>query len=72
MSRVSTDDLNIAADWLEVNEGDNGEAEACRRVAAFLQAEIDRRHKAAAVRAIAREKNVSPALVRKALAQSVQ
>jgi hypothetical protein len=69
MPRVSTDDLNIAAAWLEANEGDEGEAEACQRVAAFLHAEIDRRHKAAAVRVIAREKNVSPAMVRKALAR---
>lgn len=70
MPRVSTEDLNIAANWLEVNEGDNGEAEACQRVAAFLQAEIDRRHRKAAVRSIVREKNIPARLVRQALARS--
>ncbi len=70
MPRVSLEDLDIAVMWLDANEGDNGEAEACRRVAAFIQAEIDRRIREASVRSIAREKNVPAGLVRKALARA--
>lgn len=37
------DDLQIAAAWLECNEGDSGESDACQRVATYLRAELARR-----------------------------
>lgn len=69
MARMTTADLLTAAEWLDVNEGDNGETDACQRVAAFLRAEADRRDREASVRAIAREKGVPAKAVRRALAQ---
>lgn len=34
--RVTVNDLLVAADWLDCNEGEGGEAEACNRVARLL------------------------------------
>lgn len=36
MKRPCLDDIETAAEWLQVNEGDNGESEACSRVATWL------------------------------------
>ncbi len=44
---VSLDDLWIAAQWLDVNEGAE-DAPACARVAEYLRAELDRRERRAA------------------------
>ena len=38
MKRPCLDDIETAADWLEYNEGKDGEAEACSRVATWLRA----------------------------------
>lgn len=63
MARVSIEDLEIAAAWCEVNEGPNGEAEACKRVAAMLDGMIrDRR-----LKAVAREAGVSLGKVKETL-----
>jgi uncharacterized membrane protein len=53
--RVSVEDLELAAEWLDVNEGDAGEAEACHRVAEWLRAEADRRGQDRIVRRLAKE-----------------
>lgn len=37
MKRPHIDDIEIATMWLEANEGDNGESEACSRVATWLK-----------------------------------
>lgn len=37
MKRPSLEDMAVAAEWLAVNEGDNGEKEACSRVATWLE-----------------------------------
>jgi hypothetical protein len=37
MKRPGLDDIEVAAMWLEVNEGDDGEAESCSRVATWLR-----------------------------------
>lgn len=63
---VSIDDLDVAIEWLEINDGEGGEADSCRRVAAFLKAEIKKR----IIHAEARKNSVSPAIVRKAIAQA--
>ena len=68
-ARVSIDDLSTAAEWLDCNEGDSGEAESCKRVAKWLAAEVERRTKQAAIRHVARERGVSPKAVRAALAK---
>ena len=57
---VSREDLATAVDWLRCNEGADGEAMACMKVADFLQAEIDRRD----VRSIARETGLPMARAR--------
>lgn len=69
MVRVSSDDIDTAIEWLRVNEGADGEAEACQRVAALLEAELKRRIADAGVRAAAKALGVKPALVRTALRQ---
>lgn len=35
------EDFQTAADWLDTNEGDGGEAEACSRVAEWLRKQAD-------------------------------
>lgn len=47
---VTIYDLMTAREWLEVNEGLDGESEACQRVAEFLTKEIQRRVNEAARR----------------------
>lgn len=36
MKHPSIEDMETAAEWLDCNEGDNGEKEACSRVATWL------------------------------------
>ena len=38
MKRPSIEDIDEAADWLEVCQGEGGEREACSRVATWLRA----------------------------------
>lgn len=65
--QVSVDDLNVAVDWLDLNEGEGDESAACRRVAAFLRKEIASRCRSMAISALAKERGVTPAQVRAAL-----
>lgn len=58
--RPSADDLYLAAEWLEIYEGAE-DAEACRRVAAWLRSQSD----AAELRAACRAAGVSIAKLRK-------
>lgn len=37
MKRPCVEDMETAAEWLRFNEGDNGEREACSRVATWLE-----------------------------------
>lgn len=62
MTTPSADDLHTAAQWLEVYEGAE-DAEACRRVAAWLLAQAD----AAELRAACRAAGVSVAAARRAI-----
>lgn len=39
MRRPSPEDFAVAAEWLDVNEGEEGEAESCKRVAEWLRHE---------------------------------
>ena len=53
--RASIDDLVTAAEWLDENDGRDGEQEACQRAAAFLRAEIAKRREDAAVTQVAKQ-----------------
>lgn len=64
MTRMPSDeDIGTAIAWLECNEGDGGEVEACQRVADYLQDRmIDR-----AIGREARRAGVSPKDLRRKL-----
>lgn len=55
--------MDAAAQWLECNEGELGEADECAAVAKWLRGQIS----AAEIRAIAKEVGVSTAVARRAL-----
>jgi hypothetical protein len=59
------EDIEIAAQWLEANEGGDGEAESCRRVAAWLDAQAS----AIEERRTARAASVPVAKLRQVLAR---
>lgn len=63
MKRPALDAMTTAAEWLDINEGDEGEADECKAIAKWLRAQIE----AAEVRAIAKETGVSTAIARKAM-----
>lgn len=63
--RVTLEDLNTAAEWLEVNNGIEGEAESCERVAEYLRREINRRMKVAAIHQAARDLKMPVHIYRK-------
>lgn len=56
--RASIDDLVTAAEWLDENDGRDGEQEACQRAAAFLRAEVAKRREAAAVTQVVKQTGV--------------
>lgn len=61
MKRPCLEDLATAAEWLQFNEGDNGEKEACSRVATWL----DTYARESAERAAARKVGCSVRYLRK-------
>ena len=65
IKRPSCDDLNQAAEWLDCNEGDDGEADTCQRVADWLRSQAT----AVYERAAARENNIPVDRLRKAVAR---
>lgn len=70
-TRVSVDDLRTAAAWLYENDGDDGESEACHRVADWLLNEVERRHLSSVTREVSRRvgRKVSATQVRASLAK---
>lgn len=67
MAKTPTPDAMLtAADWLEVNEGEEGEMDECHAVAKWLREQVD----AKALRQVCREKGVPVARVRAALARA--
>lgn len=65
-ARISTDDLDIAAQWLEGYDGEGDDAEQrCHRVAAWLRRQIEQRE----IEAVARRNNVSRRIARQAIAK---
>jgi hypothetical protein len=67
--RVTADDLELAATWLESYESDEGDdaAEAMEAVAALLRKEAYARREAATVRQLVKETGATPARARQAL-----
>ena len=61
--RPTCEQMHLAAEWLRINEGEEGEAEACEAVADWLEEQSE----AQMLREIAREQGVPVATVRKRL-----
>ncbi len=59
MGKITIQDLETAAMWLEINDGDNGESESCLRVADWLNAEAAKRIKESAIRAAAKSAGIA-------------
>lgn len=51
MKTPTPDEMRLAADWLEANDGLEGEAERCKTVAAWLNAQADAQEMRAQCRA---------------------
>ena len=64
MKRPSIDAMETAAEWLDINEGDEGEADECAAVAKWLRAQIA----AAQLREVAKAAGVSVPVARRAIA----
>jgi hypothetical protein len=67
MKRPTTQQLDIAAEWLLVNNGNEGEAEACKAVADWLQHIREQVETSAAIKAVAKETGARVSDVRKAV-----
>jgi hypothetical protein len=67
VSRISLDDLDLAAQWLDCNEGENGEMGSCHRVRDWLLAEIKRREKEATIRTAMKQTGATRRTVVRAL-----
>lgn len=65
--RISVKDIETAAEWLEENEGLEGEAESCRVVAAWLRVEAKQRIGEAAFRAVSRASGLPMRTVRNSM-----
>ncbi len=60
------EDFAVAAEWLDINEGEEGEADSCKKVADWLRDQAD----AADIRAAARKAGVPAKAVRERMASS--
>jgi hypothetical protein len=67
MKRPSDEQFATAVEWLEVNEGEEGEAEACRAVRLWILDQLEKRAEQEAVRKVAKETGRSIKDVRTAL-----
>ncbi|XAI96367.1 hypothetical protein [Microcystis phage Mae-JY30] len=65
---VSLSDLEVAATWLEANEGEDGEQFSCLRVASWIRKEQARRINEAAIRSAAKAAGV-PLRIAKSVAK---
>ena len=64
MRRPSNEDLLTAAEWLDVNEGEEGEKEACHATANWIRNLVDQNDKDRIIKQIAQEAGVSVARAR--------
>lgn len=70
MARTTIEDLRCAVEWLTSNEG--AEFESCRRVAAHLEKEIERRELNNLILRKSREHGMPVSTIRRALRQAKQ
>lgn len=61
---VTIEDLHIAADWLDINNGEAGEKESCQRVREMLLRMIEQREKDIIARKISQKLGISEKQVR--------
>jgi hypothetical protein len=62
--RPTFEQLGLAAEWLDMNEGDGGEAEACKAVAEWIMAQAVKFERDHAAREFAKEKGLDMKTVR--------
>lgn len=67
MRRPPIEDIELACTWLEDNEGLDGEAESCARVAEWLRQIAWKAEEESSIRKIAREVGVPTRVARAAL-----
>jgi hypothetical protein len=67
MKRPNAEQFAIALEWLDVNNGLEGEAEACKAVRAWIMDQLQKREEEAAVRKVAKQSGLSVRTVRAAL-----
>lgn len=53
--RPTFEQFGVAAEWLDMNEGDGGEAEACKAVAEWLMEQASKFERDSAVRKAAKD-----------------
>lgn len=71
MTRITVNDLVEAAEWLRCNEGLDGEAEVCARVAEWIDREIDRRLTDGSAKRISKALGIAKGAARKALLKTM-
>lgn len=64
MKHPTDEQIRMAAEWLRINEGEEGEAQACHAVADWIEHEADER----VLRSEARKAGVTVARLRRMLA----
>lgn len=64
---ATSEELEVAIEWLGINEGDEGEREACQAAIKFIRSVLDRRIVEAAIREVAKKSGRPTSDVRKAL-----
>lgn len=69
---VRADDLALAAEWLEENEGEDDERLPLLRVAAWLRSEVRKRNEDQTVREVAKRSGASIQNSRKALRKALR
>lgn len=62
-----SEDLRLAAEWLDVNEGTEGESDSCKRVADWLRRKAERMEFEQAVLKVVKETGCTPLRARMAL-----
>ena len=67
MTRVSIDDLEYAASWLECHESEGRGSEACHKVAKWLLDEVEHRIQEAAARKLSKMAGVPVKRARQAI-----
>lgn len=72
MKEPNDDDMLVAAEWLDVNDGEGGEATGCKAVAEWLRLKVQVREINRLVDQTARQAGVSKVVVRKRLKDLIE